>query len=77
MIDTAQAGPLSTGALTYAWQSDCRGACFTENQSTRTVSTLALASRDSGMHTCIITDRVGNTGNASISLSITGNKVLS
>ncbi len=60
------------GNLTYNWNSDCSGGCFTQGKSTQSVEKLALQSTDSGFHTCTVTDPGGCTGNATVEIKVTG-----
>lgn len=68
---TCQAS-LGTGDYTYSWSSDCSGQCFARGATTAIVSTAVLHSRDSGLHTCSITDSHGNTGRSSVSVTVIG-----
>ena len=64
-----------TGAVTHEWTS---GGCFVLSQSkAATISTQYLKAVDSGTHTCIATDSVGNRGSASIEISTSGELGLS
>ena len=79
-IDTTQTA--SIGQVVYEWTSTCSGECFVLRQSgVATVSTEYLKAVDAGTHTCTVTDRVGNRGNATVMISTTGDsfevKVLS
>ncbi len=42
------------------------------NGSSQTVSRSYLFSYDAGVHTCVVTDGAGNTGNATIEMNIIG-----
>ena len=65
------------GVLTYQWTSTCTGQSFVLGQaSVAAVSTQYLKAVDAGVHTCTVTDSVGNTGNASVEISTTGELVL-
>ena len=60
--------------LTYYWNSTCDGgSCFVLGEITQPVESIALHSRDSGIHTCSVTDYVGNTGTATIQMTVSGN----
>lgn len=58
--------------LTYQWTSTCPGDCFVRDQTSPVVSREGLRSIDAGSHTCTVTDDVGNTGSASIEMTVTG-----
>ena len=58
--------------LFYAWTSTCSGNCFVRGGSTKTISTPYLHSYDSGVHTCVVYDTLGCTGNASITVNVVG-----
>ena len=59
--------------LSYAWNSTCPlGVCFVYGEDTQSVSESILHSRDSGTHTCLVTDYIGRTGSASIQMTVTG-----
>ena len=60
------------GNVTYTWTSTCTGACFVNGQTNQSISTLALRAVDSGVHTCSVMDSVGNIGNGSIEIKVTG-----
>ena len=60
------------GGLFYQWTSTCQGSCFVQGASSQRVSTHALHSRDSGVHTCTVYDGLGCTGNASITVHVSG-----
>ncbi len=51
----------TTGHVTYRWSSTC-GSCFASSSSSQTISETILRSRDAGVHTCSVTDSLGNTG---------------
>ena len=63
----------ATGSVQYRWSSTCRS-CFASSGSTSTISEPFLRSRDTGVHTCTVTDGVGNSGNDSEQMNITGEK---
>ena len=58
--------------LSYYWNSTCDGNCFTLEEATQSVGESALHSRDSGNHTCSVTDYVGHTGNATTQITVSG-----
>ena len=58
--------------LIYQWSSTCSGSCFVRGEITQTVSTPYLHSYDSGIHTCVVHDRTGCSGNASITIDVVG-----
>ena len=60
------------GDIWYTWTSICTGACFVNGQNHMAISTLALRAVDSGVHTCSAVDSVGNIGNGSIEIEVTG-----
>ena len=59
------------GAI-YEWTSTCSGNCFVRGGTTKTGSTHYLHSYDSGVHTCIVYDAQGYTGNATITVNVVG-----
>lgn len=55
------------------WNSTCNGSCFVIEQSDQElIMTDVLHSADSGNHTCTVIDDVGNIGNATIELHVSG-----
>ena len=64
----------STGYVSYQWSSTCQYDCFANNATTQTISENMLRSRDAGVHTCTVTDGVGNTGTNSTTMNIVGKK---
>ena len=69
-IDLGQSGPgivQPIGDVTYTWTST-----FVNGQTNQSISTLALRAVDSGVHTCSVMDSVGNIGNGSIEIEVTG-----
>ncbi len=61
----------TTGHVTYRWSSTCRS-CFASSSSLQNVSETMLVSRDAGVHTCNVTDSLGNTGSDVITMNIVG-----
>ncbi len=61
----------TSGHVTYRWSSTC-GSCFASSSSSQTVSETILRSRDAGVHTCSVTDSLGNTGSDVITMNIVG-----
>ena len=65
------------GPVTTNWTSTCSGNCFVRQQSSQeSVMKEVLHSVDSGDHTCTITDDVGNTGNSTIEMLVSGTCLL-
>ena len=58
--------------LFYEWTSICMGNCFSRGGILRTVSSRYLHSYDQGVHTCVVHDRGGCSGNASITVNVVG-----
>jgi len=59
--------------LSYLWTSTCSGDCFVLAQSTwSSIHKAIIHSTDSGNHSCMVTDDVGNTGSASIEMNVVG-----
>ena len=56
----------------YEWRSTCIGNCFAARQTAKTVQTAYLHSYDTGLHTCIIYDGLGCSGNASTYVDVVG-----
>ncbi len=61
----------TTGHVTYRWSSTC-GSCFASSSSSQNISETVLRSRDAGVHTCSVTDSLGNTGSDVITMNIVG-----
>ncbi len=61
----------ASGSVSYQWSSTCGSSCFVSGSS-QTVSRDKLWSYDAGQHTCVVTDGVGSTGNATIQMNIIG-----
>ena len=59
-------------AVIYEWTSTCSGNCFVRNGTNKTVSTRYLHSYDSGVHTCIVHNAQGYTGNTTITINVVG-----
>ena len=69
---TCEVEGISGEGLFYEWRSTCAGNCFAARQTSKTVSAQYLHSYDSGNHTCIVYDGLGCSGNASISVHVSG-----
>ena len=67
----------AVGSYSYQWSSDCTGNCFVMSQISPVISRNALRSADSGNHTCMVTDSVGNSGIQTVSIDITGKTTVS
>ena len=61
--------------LFYEWTSTCSGNCFTRGGVSESVSTPYLHSYDTGVHTCMVYDVLGCTGNASITVNVVGEEL--
>ena len=61
-----------TAPLSYQWTSTCDGECFVAGGSTKSLNRYALRSVDSGWHTCVVTDYLGNSGTAQTIINATG-----
>ena len=61
----------AAGNVSYRWSSTCRS-CFASSSSSSSISEGMLRSRDAGVHTCTITDGIGNRKNVSIQMNIVG-----
>ena len=60
-------------AITITWNSTCSGDCFVLQQSSQQlIMKEILHSVDSGNHTCIIVDDVGNVGSGTIEMHVIG-----
>ena len=64
------------GLFFYEWRSTCSGNCFVRGGSTKTISITYLHSYDSGVHTCVVYDTLGCTGNASITVNVVGKTII-
>ena len=69
---TCEVEGVSGEGVFYEWRSTCAGNCFATRQTTKTVKTPCLRSYDSGVHTCIVYDGLGHSGNASIEVIVVG-----
>ena len=69
---TCDVDGISGEGVFYEWRSTCVGNCFAARQTSKTVSTQYLHSYDSGVHTCIVYDGLGCSGNASITVHVSG-----
>ena len=69
---TCQVGLEANQPATYQWSSSCSGLCSVAGQTDGTVTISLLRSIDSGTYTCTVKDNVGNTGNGSINVNVTG-----
>ena len=65
-------GAEDTSGLFYEWTSTCSGNCFTRGGTAGRVSTPYLHSYDTGVHTCMVYDTLGCTGNANITVNVVG-----
>ena len=63
---------VSADGLFYEWRSTCVGNCFAARQTASTVKTQYLHSYDSGVHTCIVYDGLGCSGNVSTTVNVVG-----
>ena len=61
----------ASGSVSYRWSSTCRS-CFVTNKYSPNITESILNSRDSGMHTCTVTDDYGYSGSSSITMNIVG-----
>ena len=58
--------------LIYEWTSTCEGSCFAREGTLKTVSSKYLHSYDKGVHTCVVHNPSGCSGNASITVNVVG-----
>ena len=59
--------------VVYQWNSTCKSDCFVLSQlSSSVVEKDIVHSIDSGNHTCMVQDDVGNSGSASIVMQVVG-----
>ena len=61
----------TTGYVRYRWSSTC-SSCFAYSSSSQTISKNCLISTDAGVHTCSVTDGVGNSGSNATTMRIVG-----
>ena len=61
----------ATGSVQYRWSSTCRS-CFASSGYSSTISEHFLRSKDTGVHTCTVTDAIGNSGTYSEQMNIAG-----
>lgn len=65
------------GPVDTTWTSTCMGTCFVLQQSSqKLISKDVVHSVDSGNHTCTVVDDVGNTGNSTVEIRISGKPVM-
>ena len=55
-----------------AWNSTCGGSCFVLGQSEPVISREAIRAADAGVHSCTITDALGNRGTGEIRVNVSG-----
>ena len=61
------------GPVITTWTSTCTGSCFVLQESAQElIMKDVLHSVDSGNHTCTVVDDVGNTGNATVEVLVSG-----
>ena len=60
-----------SGSISYHWTSTCSN-CFASNSYSQTISDGILQYYDAGVHTCSVTDGLGNTGSNSTTMRIVG-----
>ena len=61
------------GPFVTTWTSTCSGNCFVLQQSSQnSVTETVLHAADSGNHTCMVVDDVGNTGSAALEMIVSG-----
>ena len=63
---------VSDTQLSYRWTSTCTGNCFVIGSMSQSLVQSALHSIDSGNHTCVVTDSLGNEGRATIQVLVSG-----
>ena len=62
-----------SGSISYHWTSTCSSIyCFAYDSSSQTISDPLLRYYDAGVHTCSVTDGLGNTGSNSTTMWIVG-----
>ena len=72
---TCSVSGLYHSPLSYQWTSTCTGSnCFVLSGSTPMLSESSLHSVDSGNHTCLVTDALGNSGSATVEILVTGKR---
>ena len=62
----------TTGSVSYRWSSTCGSSCFASSSSSQNISKNCLIARDAGVHTCSVTDGVGNSGTNATTMRIVG-----
>ena len=63
----------TTGSVRYRWSStSIYSSCFAYSSSSQTISKSHLISTDAGVHTCSVTDGVGNSGSNATTMRIVG-----
>ena len=61
------------GPVVTTWTSTCMGSCFVTQQSNQeSIMKTVLHAVDGGNHTCAVEDDVGNTGNSTIEMLVSG-----
>ena len=69
---TCTVSGMSSPPLSYQWTSTCSGDCFVLEGDTEALAESSLHSTDSGNHTCVVTDSLGNTGTATAEIVVSG-----
>ena len=54
------------------WNSTCGGSCFVLGQTGPAIAREALRAVDGGVHSCTITDALGNRGSGEIGVNVSG-----
>lgn len=54
------------------WNSTCAGSCFVLGQTGPVVTRAAIRAVDGGVHSCMITDALGNRGSGEIGITVSG-----
>ncbi len=65
-----------TAPAFYTWSSTCTGNCAIPGSEGSTVYLEAIHSADIGTHTCSVTDDAGNSGSATMQLSVFGKSTM-
>ena len=61
-----------SGSISYHWTSTCSSCSFAYKRYSQTITKVSLKYFDAGVHTCSVTDGLGNTGSNSTTMKIVG-----
>ena len=65
----------TSGYVSYSWSSTCSSPCFAYSSSSQTISRDFLRWYDAGVHTCTVSDALGNSGSNSTEMKVVGEQI--